>query len=130
MQHVYSIVAVAVGGGIGATLRYLVSNWFVQLVGTGFPWGTFTINVTGSFMIGIILQLSALTPNFSPYLRLFLATGIMGGYTTFSTYAYETVTLGSSDRVLIGLAYAGGSVVVGVMGATLGVLTARVLAAV
>jgi fluoride exporter len=129
MQQLYSILAVAVGGAIGSTLRYLVSNWFVQLVGPGFPWGTFTINVTGAFAIGVVLQAAASSPNFSPYLRLFLATGIMGGYTTFSTYAYETFTLGSTERMLFAVAYAVGSVIVGVIAATLGVLTARALAA-
>jgi CrcB protein len=128
MQPFLAILSVGAGGAIGSCLRYLISNWFVQAVGTGFPWGTFTINVTGSFAIGVVLQLATSQADFNPYLRLFLATGILGGYTTFSTFAYETFTLGSTDRLLHALAYTTGSVIVGVAAAILGVISARIVA--
>jgi CrcB protein len=128
MQQYLAILAVAVGGAIGSVCRYLFSNWFLQMVGPGFPWGTFTINVTGAFIIGVVLQIAAGQPDFSPYLRLFLATGILGGYTTFSTFAYESYTLGSTNRIVEALLYVAGSVVVGIAAAILGVLSARMLA--
>jgi CrcB protein len=128
MQQYLAILAVAAGGAIGSVSRYLFSNWFLQIVGPGFPWGTFTINVTGAFIIGVVLQTAAGQPDFSPYLRLFLATGILGGYTTFSTFAYESYNLGSTNRVVEALLYVGGSVVLGIAAAILGVLSARILA--
>jgi CrcB protein len=128
MKQYIAISAIAVGGGIGAVSRYLVSNWFLQVLGPGFPWGTLTINVTGSFVIGVVLQMAADRPDFSPYLRLFLATGILGGYTTFSTFAYETLSLGSTNRIVPALLYSVGSVVVGVAAAILGVVSARMMA--
>lgn len=127
MKQYLAISAIAVGGGLGAVARYLVSNWFLQVVGPGFPWGTFTINVTGAFLIGIVLQLAAAQPDFNPYLRLFLATGILGGYTTFSTFAYEIFHLGNTNRIVEALLYSCGSVVIGVGAAVLGVLSVRLI---
>lgn len=108
MQQSLACAAVAAGGALGAVCRYLVSNWFLQRFGPAFPWGTFTINVTGAFLIGIVLQYAAIRTGFSPYLRLFLATGILGGYTTFSTFAFETYSLSSSQLSFSSIAYARG----------------------
>jgi CrcB protein len=107
MQQYLAILAVAAGGTIGSAGRYLFSNWFLQIVGPGFPWGTFMMNVTGAFIIGVVLQIAAGQPDFSPYFWLFLATGILGGHTTFSTL------------------YVAGSVVLGIAAAILGTLPAR-----
>lgn len=120
-----AIVAVAVGGAVGSVLRYLVSNWFTDRLGPDFPWGTFTINVSGAFLIGIVLQLAAARAGISPYVRLFIATGILGGYTTFSTFAYETYVLGAGNLSLQGFGYAAGSVIAGVAAAYLGVIVVR-----
>jgi CrcB protein len=122
-----AIASVGVGGALGSLLRYLVSTWFSQRFGPGFPWGTFTINVSGSLIIGIVLQLAATRSDFSPYLRLFMATGILGGYTTFSTFSYETYMLGAEGLSMQSLAYAGGSVLAGVGAAYLGVGLVRAL---
>ena len=83
MRQSVAIAAVAAGGALGSVLRYLVSTWFVARGATAFPWGTFFINVTGSFVIGIVLQLALSKTGLNPYLRLFFATGILGGYTTW-----------------------------------------------
>lgn len=130
MQQPLAILCVAVGGALGSVFRYLLTNWFVQTFGPSFPWGTFTINVTGAFVIGIVLQTAALQPNFSPYLRLFIATGILGGYTTFSTFAYDTFSLGDTERIMHAILYAGGSLILGVIAAVLGVMVARAMVAV
>ena len=129
MQQSMAIAAVAIGGALGSVLRYLVSSWFVQRLGTGFPWGTFTINVTGSFAIGIVLQLALSRMGLNPYVRLFFATGILGGYTTFSTYAYEIYTLGNAAPPTQSVLYALGSVIAGVAAAYAGTLVARAFAA-
>lgn len=127
MNVLRAAAAVAAGGALGSALRFFVSTWFVERFGSGFPWGTFVINVTGSFAIGAILQIALKRSDFSAYLRLFLTTGILGGYTTFSTYAFETYALGAQGLPLRGTAYALGSVVAGVTAAYAGVLVARLV---
>ena len=129
MQQSVAIAAVAVGGAIGSVLRYLISSWFVARATSGFPWGTFAINVTGSLAIGVVLQLALSRSGLNPYVRLFLATGILGGYTTFSTYAFEVYNLGATAPPLQSVAYGLGSVVAGVVAAYAGTLLVRAFAA-
>jgi CrcB protein len=85
------ILMVMAGGSLGAAARYGVSLAAVRLVGTGFPWGTFLVNMAGCFAIGVLAALADRLPLFSPALRLFFMTGFLGALTTFSTYAFETV---------------------------------------
>ena len=129
MRQSVAIAAVAAGGALGSVLRYLVSSWFVARGAVAFPWGTFFINVTGSFVIGIVLQLALSKAGLNPYFRLFFATGILGGYTTFSTYAYEIYNLAGSAPPLQSVAYALGSVIVGVAAAYAGTLLVRAFVA-
>ncbi len=121
-----AIVAVGVGGAIGAVLRYLVGSAFLQRFGPGFPWGTFFINVTGSFLIGVVAQL-AFTRSFgiTPTVRAFAATGVLGGYTTFSTFSLDSVVLVGDGAAPLALAYAAGSVVSGIIAAYFGQVVAR-----
>jgi CrcB protein len=84
---------ICLGGAIGTGLRYLVTGWAVTLFGAAFPWGTFAVNVSGSFLIGVIMQLALATRMISPTVRLFLTTGVLGGMTTYSSFNYETVRL-------------------------------------
>jgi len=125
MRQSLAIAAVAVGGAFGSVLRYLISTWFLQRFGPGFPWATFAINVSGSFLIGFVLQLALSRAGFSPYMRVFLATGILGGYTTFSSYSFEAYSLGVQGSYVRAVAYALGSVVAGVVAAYAGVVIAR-----
>jgi CrcB protein len=123
-----AIVAIAVGGGIGSVLRYLVTIVMTQRLGPGFPWSTFAINVAGSLIIGIVAELSLTrTVLVSPLTRLFLMTGVLGGFTTFSTFSLDVVTLASERAALFALAYAGGSVVIGFVAAFAGVVLVRAL---
>ena len=79
---------VFIGGGVGSVLRYLISKW-LENPSNGMPYGTFTTNILGSLIIGIILGLATKTDTLTQNQTLFLATGFCGGFTTFSTFAYE-----------------------------------------
>ena len=88
-----SYLSVALGGALGAMLRYGLSGWLHSATGWLFPIGTLAVNILGSFIIGLVLELSAGRYLFSPEARLLLTTGFCGGLTTFSTFSYETVAL-------------------------------------
>jgi CrcB protein len=121
-----AVIAVAIGAAIGGVLRYVVGAVFLQRFGPGFPWGTLFINVTGSFVIGIVAEL-ALTRAFgvTPLVRVFAATGVLGGYTTFSTFSLDTLTLIGDGAIPLALFYACGSAIFGVLGTYAGVVLAR-----
>lgn len=125
MNQWLAVGAVAIGGAVGSVFRFLVGLWFLQRLGPGFPWGTFTINITGSFLIGIVLTVAQTRIGLNPYARLFLATGILGGYTTFSAFAYETYSLSRDALSVQSLWYGFGSVTAGVAAALLGIVIAR-----
>jgi len=120
--------AVGIGAGLGGMCRYAVTLAFVARFGPGFPLGTLFINLSGSFLIGIVAQL-ALTRamGFEPLLRLALTAGFLGGYTTFSTFAFDTLTLGSEREWRLAVGYALGSVVVGVAACYAGIVLARLM---
>jgi CrcB protein len=122
-----NVLLVAVGGGLGAAARYLAGLWIVARLGAGFPWGTFFVNVTGSFLIGIILVLVE-GGELPPGARLFLAVGVLGGYTTFSSFSYETLQLlgggGNLGPVLLNTL---GQLLTGLLAVYLGVIVGRVL---
>jgi CrcB protein len=112
---------VALGGGAGSALRWLVGGWVQRLSPTStFPWGTLAVNATGSFAIGIVLTLSLERALVPPAVRLLLVTGVLGGYTTFSAFSYETLQLLRDGQWPAALGYALGSVLVGVAAAFAG----------
>ena len=116
---------VGLGGFLGTNARYLVANWIGGRYGTSFPYGTLVINVSGSFVIGLFLIL--ITERFlvHPHWRLFFAVGFLGGYTTFSTFSFESLALIQNGYWRLGLLNMIGSVGLG-LGATLcGVALAR-----
>ncbi len=82
---------VCLGSAVGGGLRYLVSLWTKRALETGFPVGTFTVNILGSFLIAALMYIGTETTSMSPTLRLTLTTGLMGGFTTYSTFSYETM---------------------------------------
>ncbi|NRF08510.1 fluoride efflux transporter CrcB [Agrobacterium pusense] len=96
-----NIILVAAGGAIGSVFRYLVGVWSVRLAGVNFPWGTLTVNVVGSFLIGLLVELVARRLNASMEMRLFLVTGVLGGFTTFSSFSLDAVSL--FERGALGL---------------------------
>ena len=107
------VLFVAAGGAIGSVTRYLVGGWIANRFGAAFPYGTFVINVTGSFIIGFFLAFAQERAALSPYWRLFFAVGFVGGYTTFSTFEYEGIRLLQDGEMLLASVYLIGSVVTG-----------------
>jgi len=79
------------GGAVGTGARYLLSGWILAFAGPSFPWGTLAVNVSGSFLLGVITQVALTTRLLSPTLRLALSAGLLGGFTTYSTFNYETI---------------------------------------
>ena len=122
------LAVIAAGSALGGVLRYLVSVAFVHRFGPGFPFGTLTVNLTGSFLIGVAIELTQ-TRLFGgwAYWRPFAATGVIGGYTTFSTFAFETLTFVGERAFAVAAAYAGISLVAGVAAAYAGMLAVRVI---
>ncbi len=117
---------VLTGAGIGGLARYVAGSWIMEKYGGRFPLGTFVINITGSFLIGLLMTL--LTERWQPHpnWRLFLVVGVLGGYTTFSSFEYETFQAMRSGARWMGLLYVTGSVILGYFGVWLGaVLSAR-----
>ena len=119
------LLAVAAGGAIGATLRWGVGNWVVGRTGPGFPWHTMLINVSGAFLIGVLMALSLERGVVSSDWRMFLGTGVLGGFTTFSTLSYESLALMQSGLWTAGLANMFGSGVLGLAAAWLGIVVGR-----
>lgn len=81
---------VCLGGAIGSGARYATSLWAASAIGTSFPFGTLLVNLGGSFLLGFLMHMAAATELLQPELRLMLTTGVMGGFTTYSTFNYET----------------------------------------
>lgn len=82
---------VCVGSAVGGGARYLLSGWTLRLLGSGFPWGTLAVNLLGSFLLSAIMVVGTETAVLPPTLRLALTTGVLGGFTTYSTFNYETL---------------------------------------
>ncbi len=113
------LILVFIGGGFGSTLRFVIGK-YLNNSETGIPWGTFTVNILGSLLIGILLGMAAKNNTLSQNQTLLLATGFCGGFTTFSAFAYENhVFLKSGDFTSFAL-YTIGSFVIGFLAVFLG----------
>jgi CrcB protein len=117
---------VALGGAIGAAARYGVGGWVHARLGSGFPWGTLVVNVAGSLLIGFALRYLEAT-RLSPDMRALLTIGVLGAFTTFSTFSYETVSLLEGGAWWRAFAYAAGSFALGIGAAGAGITLARSL---
>jgi CrcB protein len=128
MKALATYLAVGIGSGLGGICRYAVGAFFVARYGPGLPWGTFAINVSGSFLIGLLAELAQTRAmGIDPLVRILLTAGFLGGFTTFSSFSYETVTLANGRDWKLSLAYALGSLVLGIAFCYLGIVTARLL---
>jgi CrcB protein len=120
-------LAVAVGGALGSMARFWLAGAMAALTSPRFPWGTLLINVLGSFVIGLVgsLTLSPARVGMHPDIRIFLMTGICGGFTTFSAFSLQTLELLQGGEIVPALGYAVGSVVLCVVATYCGWLLGR-----
>lgn len=123
----FSIFLIFVGGGIGAALRHVVNLMSAQWLGATFPWGTLIVNVTGSFVIGLLAAYFAFRGDavWSQPLRLFLTTGILGGYTTFSAFSLDFALLFERGEIAQAVAYVLASVGLSLAAVFLGLFVVR-----
>lgn len=125
----FQVLLVFIGGGVGSTVRHLMNVGVARLAGTGFPWSTPIINVTGSFLMGCVVAWFAFRSGggWSQDARLFLTTGILGGYTTFSTFSLDVALLWERGAMWEAVFYVLGSVVLSLVGIFLGLWLVRSL---
>ena len=116
---------VCLGGAAGTGARYLFGLGVQRLTGGGFPWGTIGVNLVGSFLIVVIMQLGLVKQTISPDLRVILTTGVMGGFTTYSAFNYETVQFLRTGATGFALLNVGVTLVGCLLAAGLGFLVAR-----
>jgi CrcB protein len=115
-----NLLLIAIGGALGSVARYLLSTFVLRATGTLFPLGTFVVNVVGCLVFGAIAGAASQRVQIAPPLRLFLLTGILGGFTTFSTYAFESFTLVRDGQFLWASINIAGQVVAGLAGLWVG----------
>ena len=114
------LLLIGCAGAVGALARYLLGHVVGSFAGTKFPYGTLIINVTGSFLIGLLFAFTG-RHLLTTALQTILATGFLGGYTTFSTMSWETVQLARGENLRASVVYLGSNVVVGLLAASLGI---------
>jgi CrcB protein len=121
------ILPVALGGALGAAFRYEAQGWIQNRLGASFPYGTLIVNISGAFLIGILMTLFMEHVEVSPQWRLFLVVGILGGYTTFSSLTWEAYQLFAAGSYTSGCLYIGGSLAGGMAAVLLGVFFGRII---
>jgi CrcB protein len=119
------LLFVALGSAIGGVSRYLLGGLIQRLLDTTFPAGTLLINVSGSFLLGAIIRYAVETPTFSPEIRAFFTIGFCAGYTTFSTFSFETVAMLEDGEWMRASLYVAASVLLSFLGTFLGFSLAR-----
>jgi CrcB protein len=124
----YHLLLVAAGGAVGAGARHLTNLAALRLLGPGLPWGTITVNVVGSLAMGLFIELLARRFGASNELRLFVATGVMGGFTTFSAFSLDAAVLYERGALTAAFVYVVASVVLSIAALFLGLWLARSLA--
>ena len=126
--HVIKYWMVGIGGFLGSVLRFWLGSYVGGRLGARFPYGTFIVNITGSFLVGVALTLLASKAHWSPNWRYLVPIGFIGGYTTFSTFEYETLRLIQDGQPLTAMLNVTLSVVVGLIGVWVGVVAGRAIA--
>jgi CrcB protein len=121
-------IIVFVGAGLGGALRHGINVLAARIAGTEFPYGTLVINVIGSILMGVIIEYLALRLELSQSVRLFLTTGILGGFTTFSAFSLEAALLYERDQLLAAIVYIVASVVLAIGGLFAGLALVRAIA--
>lgn len=108
-------VVVFIGGGMGAVARYLLGSAVQRAIGPDFPWGTLAVNMIGCLLVGVVAELIRVHVDWHGNVRLFLVVGILGGFTTFSSFGYETMALIQSGKYLAAFANAAGQSLFGIL---------------
>lgn len=121
------IASIALLGALGCLARYFLSGWVYALLGRGFPYGTFAVNIVGAFLIGLIMEFSIRSALVPPMLRTALTIGFLGGLTTFSTFSFETFRLLEEGSLLTAFSNILVSVVACLVCTWLGIFVARAL---
>lgn len=115
-----TLLLIGIGGFIGANLRYVVSTWAAQRFGVGFPWGTMIINFSGSLLLAVFVAWLTAHTTIDPRVRLFTAVGFFGAYTTYSTFAVESITLLQTGNWIGAFSNVFGTNLVCILGALVG----------
>ena len=124
------VLAVAAGGAMGAAARYSVAQLAIRWFGTGFPWGTLFVNIAGSLLMGLIFESFTFSRISLPSaVQLFMMTGILGGFTTFSAFSLEAITMLSQRDYMSALLYVSGSVFLSLIGVIVGIWLVRLVLA-
>lgn len=121
------LLFIALGGALGAVSRFLLGNWCDKLIGGAWPWGTFIVNIIGCFAMGFFMTLIVEKELLPATWRLFLCVGLLGGFTTFSSFSYEALNLLASGHSTAALTYVGGSVLLGLTAASIGIFCMRAI---
>lgn len=123
------LLAIALGGAVGAIARFLSTDWFARAFGTGFPFGTLFVNVVGSFVMAVIVELLATKLSASLELRAFLAVGLLGSFTTFSSFSHDVAVLYERGNLLAAGGYMGASVTISLLALFAGLWITRAILA-
>jgi len=118
---------VGIGGGLGSILRFWLGSYIGSRMGSRFPYGPFVINITGSFLIGLVFAFLTARTQWSPNWRYLIPIGFIGGYTTFSSFEYETLQTIQDGQIGLGLLYVAASVVVGFAAVWGGMMAGRAI---
>jgi CrcB protein len=121
-------LAICLGGAVGTGARYLLAGWVQSWAGSGFPWGTLAVNVIGSFVIAALLHVATTTDLVSPTARLTLAIGVLGGFTTYSTFNWETLRLLREGAFALATANVAATLVACMAAGFLGLAAGRLIA--
>ena len=127
-MSIVSVLLVALGGALGSVCRYLVGVGAGRLLGADFPFGTMIVNIVGSFVMGLFIELLAVRFDGSESLRLFVAVGILGGFTTLSSFSLDSVVLFERGAIGAAAVYVGGSIVLSLAALVAGLHFARAFA--
>ncbi|TAM96922.1 MAG: fluoride efflux transporter CrcB [Chitinophagaceae bacterium] len=119
------ILLVGAGGAVGSVARFLSQQMIARYYPSSFPWGTLIVNIVGCFIIGIVYAFGEKGNLLSPEMRLLLATGFCGGFTTFSTFAYENISLMREGELLYTFLYIAASIIIGFLAAYIGIFVVK-----
>jgi len=121
------LLLVCLGGALGSGARYLIGQWSVTKLGTGFPWGTLAVNLIGSFAIALVIHAADVKPDFTLNTRLFLTAGVLGGFTTYSAFNQETLAYFETGELVKAFGYAAATLLACMTAGYAGLNTGRAL---